>query len=227
MIKNITNIDRLGYFFLTAIFMVSLFFGFTNLNYFDTVFSVEDGPVEWGTTIMLFAIGILCLTRLVTTGKHKSGFWIFGTIIFAVLFLFAAGEEISWGQRIFNVESGEFFKENNAQGETNLHNLVVEGKKINKLIFSQLLMLVMVLYLIVSPILFRKANWFKNLANRFAVPIVKWHHTIAFLVSTILVAVNPSSRKWEVYELAFGVIFLLIFLNPLNNTIFEKRTKQA
>lgn len=32
-------------------------------------------------------------------------------------------EEISWMQRIANVESSEFFLENNAQGETNFHNL--------------------------------------------------------------------------------------------------------
>jgi hypothetical protein len=226
MKQNLTTTEKLGYFFLFAVFIASLYFGFTNLSYFDTSFSVEDGPVEWGTTIMLLSVSILCLTRLVSLRKNKKTLWLTGTFIFMILFLFAAGEEVSWGQRIFNVESGEFFKENNAQGETNLHNLVVEGKKINKIVFSQLLMLVMVLYLIVSPILFRKAVWFKNLANKFAVPIVKWHHTIAFVISTVLVAINPSSRKWEVYELAFGVIFFLIFLNPLNEKIYTKSSQE-
>lgn len=222
MVTKLTKTEKLGYLFLIIVFTASLYFGFYELEYFDTGFSVEDGPVEWGTAIMLFSVSILCFTRLITMLKTKKGLWLFGTLIFALLFLFAAGEEISWGQRIFNIESGEFFKENNAQGETNLHNLVVEGKKINKIIFSQLLMLVMVMYLIVSPILFRKKTWFKNLANSFAVPIVKWHHTIAFLLSTFMVAINPSGRKWEVYELAFGVIFFLIFLNPFNYEIFRK-----
>jgi len=36
------------------------------------------------------------------------------------------------------------------------------------------------------------------------------------------VALNPASRKWEVYELAFGAIFFLIFLGPLNKEIFER-----
>lgn len=218
--NNLTKTDKLGYSFLTIIFILSLYFGFTNPEYFNSKFAVEDGFVEYVTSIMLLLISILCLYRLVTC-KNKSALWKFGTLMFVIIFFFGAGEEISWGQRIFNIESSEYFIENNAQAETNLHNLVVGGKKINKIIFSQLLMVVMVLYLIVAPVLYRKKEWFKNLANRFAVPIVKWHHTVAFIVSTILVTINPPDRKWEVYELVFGVIFFLIFLNPLNDFLFK------
>jgi hypothetical protein len=222
--NNLTKTDKLGYAFLSFIFILSLYFGFTNGEFFNSKFTVEDGVVEYSTAVMLFLLSILCVYRLFTIGKNKPILWIIGTLLFALLFFFGAGEEISWGQRILEIESSEYFKENNAQAETNLHNLVVDGKKVNKIIFSQLLMAVMVLYLLVSPILYRKQEWFKNLANKFAVPIVKWHHTIAFIISTILVAVNPPARKWEVYELAFGVIFFLIFLNPLNDFIFEKKS---
>ena len=221
---NLTKTDKLGYAFLSFVFILSLYFGFTDAEFFNSKFTVEDGMVEYGTAIMLFLLSILCIYRLFTIGKSKPVLWILGTLIFALLFFFGAGEEISWGQRIFDIESSEYFKENNAQAETNLHNLVVDGKKINKIIFSQLLMAVMVLYLLISPVLYRKQEWFKNLANKFAVPIVKWHHTIAFIISTVLVAINPPDRKWEVYELAFGVIFFLIFLNPLNGFIFEKKS---
>jgi hypothetical protein len=34
-----------------------------------------------------------------------------------------AGEEISWGQRIFGWATPDFFRENNIQGETNFHNM--------------------------------------------------------------------------------------------------------
>ena len=57
-----------------------------------------------------------------------------------------------------------------------------------------------------------KIEWIKNLVNSFAVPVVKWHHSIAFLCATGFLIFMPSSRKWELYELAFGVIFFLIFL---------------
>ncbi|MEX1383425.1 MAG: hypothetical protein AB1Z17_08515, partial [Lutibacter sp.] len=111
---------------------------------------------------------------------------------------------------------------NNAQSETNLHNLIVDGKKVNKIIFSQLLTAVLVIYLIITPFLYRKFEGIKKLANLFAVPIVKWHQTIAFLICTGLLAFMSSDRKWELYELAFGVIFFLIFLNPLNKSIYSK-----
>lgn len=221
MKSKITGLEQIAFLFLLLVFILGLYFGFTDDIYFDTVFTVEDGAIEYLTAIMLISISFLSLFRLIKLGKVKKALWILGTSLFVLLFVFGAGEEISWGQRIFGVESSEFFKENNAQGETNLHNMVVGGKKVNKVIFSQLLTLVLVIYLIVCPILFRKASWFKSLANRFAVPIPRWSHTIAFLLSTAFVLAIPSDRKWEVYELAFGVIFLLIFINPLNGEIFK------
>lgn len=217
-----TKIEKIGYLILGLVILMGLYLGLTDEVYFNTRFAQEDGPVEWGTAVMLFGIFALSVYRIFALGKHKKTLWKIGTFIFVILFLFAAGEEISWGQRVFEVESSEFFIKNNAQGETNLHNLVVGEKKINKIIFSQLLFVLMFLYLIVVPILYRKQSWFKNLADSFAVPIVKWHHTIAFLIATICVALNPADRTWEVYELAFGVIFFFVFLGPLNPWIFEK-----
>lgn len=40
-----------------------------------------------------------------------------------LLFIFAAGEEISWGQRIFGISTPDALLEANRQQETNLHNL--------------------------------------------------------------------------------------------------------
>ncbi|SFW30902.1 hypothetical protein [Cellulophaga fucicola] len=214
--------DKIVYAVLFVICSVGLYFGLTDKEFFDKSYAQEDGLVEYGTALMLFLVSLVCIFRLFTIQKGKSITWKIGTLIFALLFLFGAGEEISWGQRILDVQSSEFFIENNAQGETNLHNMVVGETKVNKFIFSQLLMVVMVLYLIVSPVLYRKQEWFKNLVNMFAVPIVKWHHTIAFLVATALVVSNTSGRTWEVYELVFGAIFLLIFIDPLNKFIYNK-----
>ncbi|SHI46556.1 hypothetical protein SAMN04487911_102148 [Arenibacter nanhaiticus] len=226
MIRNLTKFEKTAYGLLALLALIGLLLGLTNETIFDTKYAQEDGPVEWGTAILLLCISVLCLFRLKRFWNHKKALWKIGTFIFVILFFFAAGEEISWGQRILGIESGEFFMENNAQGETNLHNLVVGEKKINKIIFSQLLFAVMFLYLIVTPILYRKLNWVKNLADNFAVPVVKWHHTIAFLITTVLVALNPADRTWEVYELAFGIIFFMIFLRPLNQSVFKIKSPE-
>lgn len=215
-LKNLTSLDKIAYVILFVVFIIGIYFAQTNLNFFDTVYAAEDGIAENATAIFLACISVLQFSRLFKYFKTKSITWKLGVFLMALVFLFGAGEEISWGQRIFNVESSEYFIQNNAQGETNLHNLVVEGEKINKLIFSQLLTLILVIYLIITPFLYRKYDWVKNLATMFAVPIVKWHHTIVFILLTTLLVFINSNRKWEIYELAFSVIFLLIFINPFN-----------
>ncbi|MDP3311805.1 hypothetical protein [Lutibacter sp.] len=219
-LKNLTRTEKLAYLFLILVYILGIYFANTNLTFFDEVFTKEDDFVEYGTAFLLFCSSILLFYRLLKLFTVKKIFWKIGILFMAAVFLFGAGEEISWGQRIFNVESSEYFIENNAQGETNLHNLVVEGKKVNKIIFSQLLTLILVLYLLVTPLLYRKFDAVKKLANLFAVPIVKWHHTIAFLLGTVLLMFINSTRKWELYELAFGAIFFLIFLNPFNKNIY-------
>ena len=218
--KTLTYIDKAAYLLLIVLFGFGIYFANTNLPYFDEVYTVEDGFIENGSAIFLLSSSLLLLYRLFKLFKHKDLFWKIGILAMSLVFFFGAGEEISWGQRIFNVESSQYFIENNAQGETNLHNLVVEDTKINKLIFSQFLTVVLVIYLIIAPFLYRKFDWVKKLANKFAVPIVQWHHTISFLTGTVLLLFISSNRKWEIYELAFSVIFLLIFINPFNKEIY-------
>lgn len=218
---KITKTDRWVYLFLGLILTVALIIGLRDETAFNTRFANEDGFVENLTTVALLGVSILCGIRLFRQWNHHTWTWLLGTAGFAILFFFAAGEEISWGQRIFGWETNEYFMERNAQSETNLHNLVVGETKINKLIFSQLLTLVMVIYLIIIPILYRRIKWVQDLFDRFAVPVVHWHHTIIFLLVTGIVLVIPAERKWEVYELAFGMIFFLIFLNPLNKEVFK------
>ncbi len=220
--KTLTRTDIIAYLFLFLVFGIGIYYANTDLQYFDEFYTKEDGFAEYGTAFLLFCSSVLLISRFIKLQKYKKNLWKLGILAIALVFIFGAGEEISWGQRIFNIESSEFFKENNAQAETNLHNLVVDGKKVNKIIFSQLLTAILVIYLIITPFLYRKFEGIKKLANLFAVPIVQWHQTIAFLICTGLLIFMGSDRKWELYELAFGVIFFLIFLNPLNKSIYSK-----
>jgi len=222
ILKTLSASEKIAYAFLLCVFGIGIYISNTNLELFDTVYTKEDGFAEYGTALFLFYSGLLLIYRFFRLFKFKSTSWKIGVIAIAMVFLFGAGEEISWGQRLFNIESSDYFLENNAQGETNLHNMIVEGKKINKIIFSQLLTIVLVIYVFILPLLYRKIEWIKNLVNSFAVPVVKWHHSIAFLCATGFLIFMPSSRKWELYELAFGVIFFLIFLKPFNAFIYSK-----
>lgn len=219
----ITRLETISYTFLALILGVGAYFSFTDDTYFNTVYAAEDGLAESATAVVLFAISVLTSIRLFKLWSYKKGLWKFGMIVLILVFIFGAGEEISWGQRIFNVESSEYFLENNAQGETNLHNMVVNGKKVNKIVFSQLLTLVLVIYLLILPFLYRKMKWVRNFVDQFSVPVATWSQVIAFLCLTAIISSMPSSRKWELYELGFGIIFFLIVYNPFNIAAVYKK----
>lgn len=216
------RIEKIGYTILMVIFCSSLLIGITDPVYFDLVYTRENGIIETATAISLFLVGALCFSRYTQASFKKPVLWKVATIGFGLLFFFAAGEEISWGQHIFNWEPGYFFTRNNAQLETNLHNLKIGNTKINKLIFTQLLFAVMLIYLFVVPILYKHVRKFRNFIHTCAIPVVRWHHTLAFIIATVVVLIIPADRKWEVYELAFAIIFFLIFSNPYNSIIYAK-----
>ena len=218
---EITRIEKIAFLFLALTFAFGIYFAQTDENYFVSNFVKEDGVIESMTAFLLFCSSILMFSRFFKQFNQHKTLWKIGVFSIALVFFFGAGEEISWGQRIFGIESSEYFSENNAQGETNLHNMVINGKKINKIVFSQLLTLVLLVYLIILPIIYKKMEWTKKLVDSFGVPIVHWQHTLAFIICTLLLLFIGSEKKWELYELAFSVIFLLIFLNPFNKWIYK------
>jgi len=78
----------------------------------------EDGPVESLTALFYFAAAALFVWANKTQGFRNIWFW-----GYALLFFLIAGEEISWGQRIFGIGTPEALAEINVQGEANLHNI--------------------------------------------------------------------------------------------------------
>lgn len=176
----------------------------------------EDSPFEYATAFVLLAISVLFLLRLIKIGKVKNGYWIALSILIVIGTFFGFGEELSWGQRIFSIESGEFFLEQNRQAETNLHNLEVNGVNINKLIFSQLMVLVFGFYFVFAQLFYRKFNFFTRLVDLFGLQIPRIKHTILMLACTGFVLTVPDLRIWELWEAIFVTLLLLVFIEPYN-----------
>ncbi len=87
----------------------------------------EDGLVETAGAIFWLLSAILIFTILLKN-RRNANLLKYRNIIFLFLafaFLFAFLEEISWGQRIFNITTPQFVQEINAQGETTIHNLYI------------------------------------------------------------------------------------------------------
>lgn len=91
--------------------------------------TVEDGPVESYGAFGFFLASVFFLiawlrsdglgNKLGAIQLRRNAIYLF----LALLFFFAAGEEISWGQRVFGWATPEQLAELNRQGETNFHNL--------------------------------------------------------------------------------------------------------
>lgn len=113
------GISICGYLFLclnTALFKYLLLSGWSG----SAVLVQEDSLVE-NLTAVYFLLGGLLLfaTALVEQDTFRRRVYTLGYLAF----LFAAGEEISWGQRIFDFPTPQILREINAQGEFTLHNI--------------------------------------------------------------------------------------------------------
>lgn len=90
----------------------------------------EDGPIEQATaSLFLLASFTFFLTwRLWSHQPTRRTDRPIYILVLAALMFICMGEEISWGQRLFGWETPQEWKAQNAQAETNLHNLAfIEG----------------------------------------------------------------------------------------------------
>jgi hypothetical protein len=203
--------------------LFGIYFACTNPAYFTEVYVTEDGLIESLSAIALFFGAGVCFYRVARLWKVRSAGFLACTGLLGLLFVFGGGEEISWGQRIFNIESPEFFQSNNSQQETNIHNLVVKGVKVNKLVFGKILAVCIVSYLVLLPLLHRKNLRVRGLVDSFGVPVPRYYHVLCYLALFAIVALTPSNRKGELLEFGGCVLFFLIVLFPANEAIFKPR----
>jgi len=193
-------------------FVVSL----VSPEYFHDVFAAEDHYIENMTVVSLLGAFLICADRIYRIGRSRGAIFLAVGLLSALLFAFGAGEELSWGQRLLHIPTPDFFIHHNAQKELNLHNLVFGGTKVNKVVFSDLLGVFVVLYLVVFPYAYPRVGGLKRIADEWGVPVPRLYQVILYAVSTVLVLLIPDSRRWEVLEFAGASTFWLIFWYPTN-----------
>ncbi len=203
--------------------MTAFAFFFFNPSLLD-VYLEEDGAVEWLTVTGLLAGFCVCIYRFINLFRVKNWWFLTITLILGILLFIAAGEEISWGQRILGIKSSEYFLKNNAQGETNIHNLVVNGVKINKLVFSTILIAALGIYLVVLPLLYKTNNKIKKFVDNSGVPVPGFYQIISFLFVFAIAQLLKHDRNSELLESGAAALFFLIIYAPLNKNLFRKLT---
>lgn len=192
-------------------------FGIVRLHYNLPVFRVwirEDGLVEWVTVAGLAGMAAVAMRQAAGHAGAARGAW----IALAAALLFGAFEEISWGQRVFGWHSPDWFLRHNAQDETNLHNLVLGGIKVNRLVFGKMLGVALALYLLVLPALYRRRARVREFMDTRALPVPRNYQVLLALAAWLVSELGRSTlgKAGELQEL--GVVFVLaaVLLHPLN-----------
>ena len=195
---------------------------------FKQIMVVEDGFTEWATVVAFLIILIISVRRVWVLRDKRSKRFLIVTGLMALLAFFVMGEEVSWGQRFIGVDSPEFFAKHNAQGETNLHNLVVYGVKINKLVFGKGVGILLLGYLLILVPLSRYRAEVRNFLDGFAIPIATNYQVFVYLaVFIVLQIVMESSKKGEMLEFSLSWLFLLTIAFPLNGHIYDRQYRIA
>jgi len=93
---------------------------------FNTM-SLEDGPMEWASAILSFGASGLFGASFARCRGNIDVPWItrWTLLLFAVVFFIVGMEEISWLQRVFDIETPDLFR-SNMQNEINLHNFATD-----------------------------------------------------------------------------------------------------
>ena len=150
--------------------------------------------------------------------------------LLGIIFLIAFGEEVSWGQRIFNWDTPEGFKDLNAQKETNLHNLWLfqaykedgTSKSFfeNMLNMNRLLNIFWLLFCVVIPTISLVSNKGKKLINYLGIPLVPlWiggFFILNYIVFIFSIYINKNIHFLEVDEVKesfYAIGFALLGLH--------------
>ncbi|MGH6831756.1 MAG: hypothetical protein ACRECM_01845 [Methyloceanibacter sp.] len=172
----------------------------------------EEGAVEKLTAILLFLSALFALIaafRVPETLRWARPFLVLLSAFSALMAL----EEISWGQRIFDIEPSAFFQQHSDQKEINLHNVVQRYLKQSGFAVTktrQIAAIVLLVYGVVLPVLSAFApmrSWLRKCRVVVPPPALM----PGFFAGALLAWFDwPTGREEELGELLFSLGFVLL-----------------
>jgi hypothetical protein len=166
-------------------------------------FNVEDSFVENVTFFAFLLAGGYMLASL----KARDGrMWY---ALLAVACLLVAGEEISWGQRLFEIPTPPELWRLNRQHELNLHNIAGVHEHVKSVGLTLILV-----FSVVLPALYRSSATARRRIDAWQIPLVRLDSSELIVLATALMVAprllihdNPFD---EIGEMILGLAFLLI-----------------
>jgi len=175
------------------------------------VATYEDLVGEWAQ-VFLFATTMLLAVKIACTKSNYRAFY--GVLALACLFV--VGEEISWGQRIFNIATPEFFEAHNLQNETNLHNFFTGPIKTDaKKLLEYLIALGLIGYGLLFPLLIRVRWQFAGWLTKRGVPHPPLYLWPFFVLSAFLELGIISFNEAELAEVLIPLALAIMAMNHL------------
>ncbi len=176
---------------------------FIPLHYLHFFF-VEDGIVEW-VSFFAWLIAAVLYTRYGCAAlRHGRGFRSFWALGLVLITLVAAGEEISWGQRVLGYSTPEAIESVNLQSEMNLHNLKwldVRSESGERktglsrwLTFNRLGTFLWLSYLVFLPVGYIFNYQFRRACNTLELPVLTLNIAVLAVVSYLIFAALNEVR---------------------------------
>jgi len=198
---------------------------FIDVNAYE-VFAKEDGVAENLSFVFYAASGLIILMAAYKNSYQQVRGIL--PVLLGLFFIVVAGEEISWGQRLFGFDTPESMAEGNTQGEFNFHNLSVIDKNDSFLNQHTLLNVFVLLNGVVFPVLYYFFLEFRSLVSHFKFPIIPIACAPVFFIALIFgQTVSKAYPHWahvEVKELCYALGFLLFAISFYRgvNTLSDK-----
>ena len=188
----------------------------------------EDGPIENLSAVFFLIAGVGFLLAMKNSEYLKNeGSYLayFMTGAWCLLMFVFAGEEISWGQRIFDFSTPESLETINTQNEFNIHNIGVVDQFLGGK--YRYLSLMMLLTGIVFPVSLY-FSWCRNIFARFYFPVAPMHFCLLFLGAYIYgkfytswnpnpILIKDGNTFTEIREFLFGVAMMVFALQGMRN----------
>jgi hypothetical protein len=145
--------------------------------------TAEDSLIEYITSIGFFITSGIFVLLYLRVRSFSEYTWIrkFSYIGLALLFFFGAGEEISWGQRIFNIATPEAIAEINYQQELTVHNLDI-FKEIMPISIGDGFNLFWLIFTFAIPVATLFHSQIRNFVEKI-MPYVPWQFGVLFIMN--------------------------------------------
>lgn len=181
----------------------------------------EDSFFENMTAILYLIAGILLIIAAFKNYiRNKIFLEVFLTLLLGLFFIFIAGEEVSWGQRILGINVPDVIKKHNVQQELTFHNLTV-FQHLKFIDQHRLLNAFALLSGVIFPILYYFHKKFRNMLNFLYFPIIPLSCCIIFslgiLYGQTIAKIYPHYTHTEVKEFIFSAGYFIFSISLYTN----------